>query len=71
MPEPPVVDFGKLFEGTLEEADLEQIRALVIETKSPEVAAEVVRMQAFYVKKHATLVEICTLIEVEKTRRNV
>ena len=35
MPELPAAPFGKLFEGTLKEADLEQIRALfaALETK--------------------------------------
>ena len=44
MAEPPFSEFGKLFEGTLKEADLEQIRALVLENNSPEVAGEVAHL---------------------------
>ena len=44
MAEPPFSEFGKLFEGALKEADLEQIRALVLENNSPEVAGEVARL---------------------------
>lgn len=44
MPELPAAPFGKLFEGTLKEADLEQIRALILETKSPEIADEVAHL---------------------------
>ena len=44
MPELPTAHFGKLFEGTLKEADLEQIRALILATKSSEVADEVAHL---------------------------
>ena len=44
MAEAPISEFGKLFEGTLKEADLEQIRALVLENNTPEVAGEVAHL---------------------------
>ncbi len=44
MPKPPVIHLGKLLEGTLDEGDLETIRALLIDTRSPEVAAEVAHL---------------------------
>ncbi|MBT4710629.1 MAG: GAF domain-containing protein [Alphaproteobacteria bacterium] len=44
MPELLNAHFRKVFEGTLKEAALEQIRALILETKSPEVADEVAHL---------------------------